>query len=70
MCSSGSPPRRRRDLIATITVSEQDAGPVSATDLAARPGTTEGFMALSGGAGPFVYRLESLAQGARQANGG
>lgn len=58
------------DLIATITVPEKDEGLVSATNLAVRPGTTDGYMTVSGEAGGYVYRFESLGKGVPQTNGG
>lgn len=56
--------------IAMIAVPMGDRGLTSATNLAVRPGTTQGYMTVSGEAGGFIYSFESLAKGIRQTNGG
>ncbi|WP_205857416.1 SMP-30/gluconolactonase/LRE family protein, partial [Phytoactinopolyspora endophytica] len=56
--------------LTTITVPSEDAGLVSATNIAIRPGTTEAYMTVSGPAGGFIYRFEALDIGVRQSNGG
>ncbi|WP_024875700.1 SMP-30/gluconolactonase/LRE family protein [Saccharomonospora piscinae] len=54
----------------TITVPEKDGDLKSATNLAIRPGTTEGYVTVSGPAGGYVYRFDALAEGVRESNGG
>lgn len=42
----------------------------SATNIAIRPGTTEGYLTASGSSGGFIYSFDALGDGTRQSNGG
>ncbi|WP_306866116.1 SMP-30/gluconolactonase/LRE family protein [Arthrobacter bambusae] len=57
------------ELTATIAAPGKD-GVSSATNIAIRPGTTEGYMTVSGKDGGFIYGFTALADGVRQSNGG
>jgi lactonase len=57
------------ELAATIAVPRED-GVSSATNIALKPGTTEGYITVSGKDGGFVYGFTALADGVRQSNGG
>ncbi|WP_323743718.1 SMP-30/gluconolactonase/LRE family protein [Clavibacter phaseoli] len=57
-------------VISTVAIPEGEEGLSSATNLAIRYGTTEGYMTVSGPAGGFVYRFDALGEGTRQSNGG
>ncbi|MGO2052144.1 hypothetical protein CIK76_10520 [Glutamicibacter sp. BW80] len=57
-------------LLAQVKMPEAAQGLDSATNIAIKPGTTEGFITVSGAAGGFIYTFESLAEGIRQTNGG
>ncbi|WP_416405505.1 SMP-30/gluconolactonase/LRE family protein [Arthrobacter sp. LFS091] len=57
------------ELAATIAVPRED-DVSSATNVALKPGTTEGYMTVSGKGGGFVYGFTALADGVRQSNGG
>lgn len=57
--------------LATIGVPKDvGEGLDSATNIAIAPGTTEGYMTVSGADGGFVYTFDALAAGTRQSNGG
>ncbi len=57
--------------LATVSVPAEDAeGLDTATNLAIAPGTTDGYMTVSGRDGGFVYTFEALGEGIRQSNGG
>lgn len=57
--------------LATVSVPAEDAeGLDTATNLAIAPGTTDGYMTVSGEDGGFVYTFEALGEGIRQSNGG
>lgn len=60
------------DELATIELPTPDveAGLSSATNIALRPGTDEGYVTVSGPAGGFVYEFTALGEGIRQSNGG
>ena len=42
----------------------------SATNIAIAPGTTDGYLVVSGPAGGFVHTFEAYGEGTRQSNGG
>ncbi|MFK0402024.1 SMP-30/gluconolactonase/LRE family protein [Microbacterium sp. NPDC090225] len=42
----------------------------SATNVAIRPGSTEGYITVSGSAGGYIYSFDALGEGTRQSNGG
>ncbi|PPF79897.1 hypothetical protein C5E07_18490 [Pseudoclavibacter sp. RFBJ3] len=56
-------------LVAEVVVPD-DAGVSSATNIAIQPGTTNGFLTVSGEGGGFVYEFEALGEGIRPSNGG
>jgi lactonase len=59
------------ELLSTVTVPAADAaGLHSATNLAIEPGTTDGYMTVSGPDGGFIYTFTALDEGIRQSNGG
>lgn len=43
---------------------------LSATNVAIRPGSTEGYITVSGSAGGYIYSFDALGEGTRQSNGG
>jgi lactonase len=43
---------------------------LSATNLAIKPGTREGYVVVGGAAGGFVYKFKALAKGVMPSNGG
>ncbi|APX33243.1 hypothetical protein BH708_11560 [Brachybacterium sp. P6-10-X1] len=55
---------------ATVGLPEEDEGLESATNIAIEPGTTDAYVTVSGPAGGFVYRFDTLAEGTRASNGG
>lgn len=55
-------------LLQTITV--PGSGLESATNVAVAPGTTDGYVTVSGPGGGYVYTFEALAEGTRHSNGG
>jgi lactonase len=52
------------------TITTDDDGLESATNLAIAPGTTDGVITVSGPAGGWIYSFDALAEGTRQSNGG
>jgi lactonase len=59
------------DLIATIVVPQNFPQPETlVTNLAIKPGTTDGYLTVGGGNGGFIYRFKALAPGIPQSNGG
>lgn len=56
------------DLIATIVV-PQSARTLT-TNLAIKPGTTDGYMVVGGTDGGYIYTFKALAKGIPQSNGG
>lgn len=52
------------------TVVVDDGSLESATNVAIAPGTTDGYITVSGPKGGFVYTFTALADGIRQSNGG
>lgn len=56
------------DLVRVIDVPGD--GLDSATNIAIRPGTTEGFLTASGASGGFIYSFDAMGEGTRQSNGG
>ncbi|MCP3425197.1 SMP-30/gluconolactonase/LRE family protein [Rothia sp. AR01] len=56
--------------LSTISIPPEDQGRESATNVAIKPGSTEGFITISGPDGGWVYAFEALAEGIRQSNGG
>jgi lactonase len=52
------------------TVVVDDESLESATNVAIAPGTTDGYITVSGPTGGFVYTFTALADGIRQSNGG
>lgn len=56
------------ELIQTVTASGK--GLESATNIAISPGTTKGYITVSGPAGGFIYTFDALAEGIRPSNGG
>ena len=56
--------------ISTISIPSQNGGLSSATNIAIAPGTTDGYVTVSGKEGGWIYTFRSLAGGIRQSNGG
>lgn len=57
--------------LATITVPESEAaGLDSATNIAIEPGTTDGYITISGEDGGMIYTFDALAEGSLHSNGG
>lgn len=52
------------------TIRVPGKGLESATNVAIRPGTTDGYLVVSGPAGGFVHTFEAYGEGIRQSNGG
>ncbi|MCQ6271453.1 SMP-30/gluconolactonase/LRE family protein [Pseudarthrobacter sp. R1] len=61
--------RPNGELAATISAPAEDSVS-SATNLAIKPGSTDGYMTVSGKDGGFIYSFTALAEGIRQSNGG
>ncbi len=59
------------DLVATIVVPQNLPQPETlTTNLAIKPGTTDGYLTVGGGNGGYIYRFRALAPGIPQSNGG
>jgi lactonase len=59
------------DLIATIVVPQDLPQPETlVTNLAIKPGTTDGYLTVGGGNGGYIYKFRALAPGIPQSNGG
>ncbi|WP_223937400.1 SMP-30/gluconolactonase/LRE family protein [Arthrobacter sp. StoSoilB5] len=56
--------------ISTISIPTEGNGLSSATNIAIAPGTTDGYVTVSGNEGGWIYTFRSLAKGIRQSNGG
>ena len=52
------------------TISVAGDGLDSATNIAIAPGTSDGYVTVSGPAGGYIYSFDALAEGTRQSNGG
>ncbi|WP_394525567.1 SMP-30/gluconolactonase/LRE family protein [Paenarthrobacter nicotinovorans] len=57
-------------LLATIVAPNHNGALDSATNIAIRPGTTDGYATISGPGGGYIYTFDALATGTRQSNGG
>ena len=59
------------DLVATIVVPQNFPQPETlTTNLAIKPGTTDGYLTVGGGNGGYIYKFRALAPGIPQSNGG
>jgi lactonase len=59
------------DVIANITVPQTYPKPqLLTTNLAIKPGTTDGYMVVGGENGGYIYHFDALAKGIMQSNGG
>lgn len=59
------------DLVATIAVPQNLPQPETlTTNLAIKPGTTDGYLTVGGGNGGYIYKFRALAPGIPQSNGG
>ncbi|WP_232531981.1 SMP-30/gluconolactonase/LRE family protein [Microbacterium halophytorum] len=56
--------------LTTIDVPDDEHELSSATNIAIEPGTTDGYITVSGADGGFIYTFDALAEGTRQSNGG
>ncbi|WP_110588007.1 SMP-30/gluconolactonase/LRE family protein [Microbacterium suaedae] len=56
--------------LATIDVPDDAHDIDSATNIAIEPGTTDGYITVSGPDGGYIYTFAALAEGTRQSNGG
>lgn len=53
-----------------IRIPQDIQGLESATNIAIKPGTTQGYATISGDAGGRIFTFEALAEGTKQSNGG
>jgi lactonase len=59
------------DLVATIVVPQNLPQPETlTTNLAIKPGTTDGYLTVGGSNGGYIYKFRALAPGIPQSNGG